>query len=56
MSNRNMHVVGQRQQVMIDRCSPDSQPGGIGGHFVNVSCSFFRYKNDDLGNHKSQTI
>ena len=40
--------------VMIDRCSPDSQHSRSDGHPANVGGSFFRYTNDDLRNHTNQ--
>ena len=37
--------------IMIGRCSPHSQHRGCGRYPVNVSCSFFRYMNNELRNH-----
>ena len=39
---------------MIGRCSSDSQHGRPGRHPRNVGCSFFRYINDDVTNHREQ--
>ena len=57
MSNHNITQCGTQAtglSVMIGRCSPDDQHGRPGGHPTNVGCSFFRYINDDVTNHKEQ--
>ena len=38
-------------EVMIGRCSPDSQHGRPDRYPANVGCSIFRYTNDELRNH-----
>ena len=40
--------------VMIGWYSPDSQHGRSNCHPTKVSCSFFRYTNDELRNHTNQ--
>ena len=57
MSNHNITQCGTQATglgVMTGRCSPDSQHGRPGRHPTNVGCSFFRYINDDVTNHKDQ--
>ena len=57
MSNHNITQCGTQATglgIMIGRCSPDSQHGSLDRHPTNVSCSFFRYINDDPTNHNEQ--
>ena len=57
MSNHNITQRGTQATglgVMIGRCSPDSQHGRPDSHATNVSCSFFRYINDDVRNHNDE--
>ena len=58
MFNQNITKRGTLLTVLgavIVRCSPDSQHGRSDSHPANFDCSFFRYANDDLRNHKSET-
>ena len=56
MSNHNITRGTQATSlgVMIGRCSLDSQHGIPVRHPANVSCSFFRYINDDVRNYNDQ--
>ena len=57
MLNQNMTQRGTQAtglDIMIGRCSPDSQHGRYDRHPANVGCSFFRYMNNDLRNYTNQ--
>ena len=57
MSNHNITQRGTQATglgVMIGRCSPDSQHGRPDRHLMNVGCSSFRYRNDDVTNYNDQ--
>ena len=57
MSNHNITLRGTQATglgVMIGRCSQYSQHGRSDRHPTNVGCFFFRYRNDDVTNHKDQ--
>ena len=57
MSNHNITHRGTQAKglgVMIGRCSTDSRHGRPGRHLMNVGCSFFRFRNDDVTNRNDQ--
>ena len=57
MSNQNMTQRCTQAcclDVMINRCSPDSQHERNDRHPANVGCSFFRYTNEDVRNYTNQ--